>query len=66
LREALRYAPDFLERPADEAGRLLVGVGLLFLGFGWFALCRMAAIIAKASMTSETWRCQPCQDLVSL
>jgi hypothetical protein len=23
-------------------------------------------IIAKASMTSETWRCQPCQERVSM
>jgi hypothetical protein len=23
---------------------------------------RMAAIVAKASMMSETWRCQPCQE----
>src|SRR5450759_1849439 len=28
--------------------------------------CRIAAIMAKASMTSETWRCQPCQERVSL
>jgi hypothetical protein len=26
----------------------------------------MAAFIAKASMMSETWRCQPCQERVSL
>jgi hypothetical protein len=26
----------------------------------------MVASMAKASMTSETWRCQPCQLLVSL
>ena len=31
-----------------------------------FAWCRITAIMAKASMTSETWRCQPCQDRVSL
>ena len=29
----------------------------LFWGAGWLALWRMAAIMAKASMTSETWRC---------
>ena len=27
---------------------------------------RMVASMAKASMTSETWRCQPCQERVSL
>jgi hypothetical protein len=26
----------------------------------------MADSMAKANMTSETWRCQPCQDRVSL
>ena len=27
---------------------------------------RMVASMAKASMTSETWRCQPCQERASL
>jgi len=27
---------------------------------------RITAIMAKASITMETWRCQPCQDLLSL
>ncbi len=31
-----------------------------------FARRRIAAIMAKASITSETWRCQPCQERVSL
>ena len=30
------------------------------------ARARIAASMAKASMTSETWRCQPCQERVSL
>jgi len=30
------------------------------------ALWRITAIMAKASITSETWRCHPCQDLLSL
>src|SRR3954468_7512183 len=40
--------------------------GLLFGRAGMLALMRMAASIAKASMTSETCRCQPCQERVSL
>ena len=40
-------------------------------GFFWgvarvSALWRITMSRAKASMTSETWRCQPCQDRVSL
>ena len=31
-----------------------------------FAQCRITAIMANASMTNETWRCQPCQERVSL
>ena len=34
LRETMRYAPDFLDRPADETGRRLVAVGFVFLGGG--------------------------------
>ena len=30
------------------------------------ARCRIAAIMAKASITRETWRYQPCHDLLSL
>src|SRR3954454_11219649 len=57
---------DFLHRPADQ-WRLLRIIGrLLFGGAGVLALRRMAAIMAKASMTSETCRCQPCQERVSL
>jgi hypothetical protein len=47
-REAMCYAPDLLDRPADEPERLV------FLGVGLFVWCRMAAIMAKASMTNET------------
>jgi hypothetical protein len=38
----------------------------VFLGGSGLARCRIAAIMAKASITMETWRCQPCQDLLSL
>src|SRR3954453_3203418 len=57
---------NFLHRPADQ--HRLVGMirRLLFGGAGVLAWRRMAASIAKASMTSETWRCQPCQERVSL
>ena len=65
-RETLSYAADFLDRPRDEIGCLGVALDLVFLGVGLLAWCWMAAIMAKASMTSETWRCQPCQDLDSL
>jgi hypothetical protein len=47
-REAVRYASDLLDRPADELERLV------FLGSGLFAWCWIAAIMAKASMTRET------------
>ena len=38
----------------------------IFGGAGAFARWRMTASMAKASITSETWRCQPCQERVSL
>jgi hypothetical protein len=66
LRETLGYPADFLDRPAYEVWRFLGVRAFVFLGVILFARCWMAAIMAKASMTSETWRCQPCQDLVSL
>jgi hypothetical protein len=59
-------AADFLDRLADEIEWIVEGVGLVFFGIGLFAWCWMATIMAKASMTSDTWRCAPCQDLVSL
>src|SRR3954462_13862994 len=66
LRQACGHPADFLHRPADQR-RLLGIIGrLLFGGAGMLALRRMAASIAKASMTSETCRCQPCQERVSL
>ena len=54
LREAVRFASDLLDRPADEKERLVAAAGLVFLGVGLFACRWMAAIMAKASMTSET------------
>jgi hypothetical protein len=56
-------ATDFLDRPADQECRR----GGVFLGAGSALVrWRMTAIMAKASMTRETWRCQPCQERVSL
>src|SRR4029450_10707157 len=66
LREAHGNAPDFLDRPADEARRARARLIRVFGGGGALARQRMAASMAKASITSETWRCQPCQDRVSL
>jgi hypothetical protein len=54
LPQTLRYPADFLDRPMDEARRLPAVFDLVFLGGGWFTRCRMAAIMAKASMTNET------------
>src|SRR5215212_9422636 len=61
LRQAHRDTPDLLDRPADQSTgrRALVRV---FGGGMVFARWRTAAIIAKASITSETCRCQPCQE----
>src|SRR3979409_2016385 len=64
-------AADFLDRPTDQRRRgyaLVVSVGrrLVFFGGGGLARWRIAAIMAKASITRETWRCHPCQDLLSL
>jgi hypothetical protein len=65
LREADCDAADLLDRPADEVRRVRVRLISVF-GGGALAFCWMVASMAKASMTSETWRCQPCQLLVSL
>ena len=46
--------------------RLFVFLSAVLSFFIWLALCLMAAIMAKASMTSDTWRCQPCHERVSL
>src|SRR3954468_2724910 len=66
LRQARSDTADFLHRPADQRRLLRIIARLLFGGAGVLALRRMAASIAKASMTSETCRCQPCQERVSL
>src|SRR5512133_3307960 len=66
LRQACDNTADFLYRPADQRWILRIIVRLLFGGAGVLALRRMAASIAKASMTSETCRCQPCQERGSL
>src|SRR5919202_1816969 len=57
-------AADLLDRPADEVRRGPLPV--IFGGGASFARRRIAASMAKASITSETWRCQPCQERVSL
>src|ERR1044072_4889006 len=66
LRQARSDTADFLYRPADQPRLLRIILRLLFGGVGVLALRRMATSIAKASMTSETCRCQPCQERVSL
>src|SRR3954468_15344995 len=66
LRQARSHPADFLHRPADQRWLWRIIRRLLFGGAGMLALRRMAASIAKASMTSETCRCQPCQERVSL
>jgi len=59
-------AADFLDRPADQARRFVGSSGGVFLGGTALAWWRMAVIMAKASITSETCLCQPCQERVSL
>src|SRR3954462_2928751 len=59
-------AADLLERPADEAGRGRASLSSVFGGGGWLACWRITASMAKASIASETCRCQPCQLRVSL
>src|SRR3979409_996673 len=64
-------AADFLDRPTDQWRRgysLVFAVVRRFVFFGGCELARwrITAIMAKASITRETWRCQPCQDLLSL
>src|SRR5919107_5301485 len=65
LLEACGHAADFLDRPSHQ--RCSLASSLLFWGevrllAGW----RTTAIMANASITSETCRCQPCQERVSL
>ena len=50
----------------DGAFVFAVVRGCIFFGGGGLARWRIAAIMAKASITRETWRCHPCQDLLSL
>src|SRR4051812_30261882 len=59
-------AADLLHRPADQRRSMVLTVRPLFKGVASLARQRMAASMAKAIMTSETWRCQPCQERVSL
>src|SRR3954452_5103681 len=66
LRQAPSNSADFLHRPADQQCLLRIIRRLLFGGARVLAWWRMAASMAKASMTSETCRCQPCQERVSL
>src|SRR3954464_3970225 len=66
FRQAHGNPADFLHRPADQHRLLRIIRRLLFGGAGVLAWRRMAVIMAKASMTSETCRCQPCQERVSL
>src|SRR4051812_8649047 len=61
LGEADSDAAELLDRPADEARRGRASRIGIFGGAAVFACWRMTASTAKASMTSETWRCQPCQ-----
>lgn len=66
LREPCGYAADFLNGPADK--RRIDGIFNRRLGSAWTLLARqrIVAIMAKASMTSETCRFHPCQERVSL
>src|SRR5215212_4626558 len=66
LGQARRDTADFLHRPADQRRLVRIIGRLLFGGASVLALRRMAAIMVKANMTSETCRCQPCQERVSL
>src|ERR1019366_8461669 len=48
-------AADFLDRPADQERRFVRRRSIIFLGGDVILVrCRMTAIMAKASMTSET------------
>src|SRR3954451_18363912 len=66
LPQAAGNPADFLHRPADQRRFLRIIPRLLFGGAAMLDLTRMAVSIAKASMTRETCRCQPCQERVSL
>src|ERR671912_2391756 len=65
LLEACGDAADFLDRPAYQ--RCSLASSRLFWGdVRLLARWRTTAVMAKASITSETCRCQPCQERVSL
>src|SRR5215207_7086028 len=65
LLEAGGHAADFLDRPAYQ--RCILASLLLFWGeVRLLARWRTTAIIAKASITRDTCRCQPCHERVSL
>src|SRR5215211_8902349 len=65
LLEACGHAADFLDRPAYQ--RCSLASSFLFWGDGRvLARSRTTAIMAKASITNETCRCQPCHERVSL
>ena len=65
LRELYGYAADFLNGPADKRRATKIWGIVCCVGIA-LARWRIVATMAKASMTSETWRCHPCQERVSL
>src|SRR5215217_7490800 len=65
LLETCGHASDFLDRPADQ--RCSLASWFLFWGdVRVLARWRTTAIMAKANITSDTCRCQPCHERVSL
>src|ERR671920_419768 len=65
LLEACGHAADFLDRPSHQ--RCSLPSSLLFWGeVRLLARSRTTAIMANASITNETCRCQPCHERVSL
>ena len=65
LLEAGGDAADFLDRPSHQ--RRSLASSLLFWGdVRVLARSRTTASMAKASITSDTCRCQPCHERVSL
>jgi hypothetical protein len=55
-------AADLLHRPPDQERVFVCRRRSVFLSGAAFALLRIMAAIAKASMTSETCWCQSCHD----
>src|SRR3712207_4326081 len=65
LLEACGHAADFLDRPSYQ--RCSLASSFRFWGeVTRLARPRTTAIMANASITSDTCRCQPCQERVSL